>query len=66
MANIFKPIFKLLTTLKMVAIPVLMMLRIAMKALVESHVSLFLDDHLGFQKAVAFNMFWSGLYYLYF
>ena len=31
--NIFKPIFKLFRTLKMVAIPVFMMLRIAIKAL---------------------------------
>ena len=31
MANIFKPIFKLLRTFKMVAIPVFMMLRIAIK-----------------------------------
>ena len=59
MANIFKPIFKLLRTLKMVAIPVFMMLRIAIKALVESYVSIFPWRSSWIPKAVAFNMFWS-------
>ena len=55
MANIFKPIFKLLRMLKMLEIPVFMMLRIAIKALVESYVSLF---------PVAFKMFLSVYLYL--